>query len=280
MKKLSFSLIAIVAMLVVGCGPKVPEQTIKNLKAAFDGESTASAKYEIYAQKACQDSMYNVAKLFHAASVAEGIHADNLKKVLIKLGSTDTVANIGTIEPKSTLENIQDAINGEKYEVDTMYPEFIAVAEKENCVEAITVYRWALDTEAKHHAFYTAALEKAATDEASLPSIYFVCPKCGNTFTDLDIEDPCSFCQTARAAYINTTPKCEVAAACCEVKKCSPDCAVANCPKCAELNKACCQAQKCSPDCKDANCAKCAEMKKACADKKAGCEKQTAVAKK
>lgn len=263
MKKLSLSLIAVMAMFIIGCGSSTPEQTIKNLKAAFDGESTASAKYEIYAQKACQDSMYNVAKLFKAASIAEGIHAENLKKVLIELGSTDTVANIGVIEPKSTLENIQDAINGEKYEVDTMYPEFITVAEKENCNKAVVVYRWALDTEAKHHAFYTAALEKAATDEASLPSVYFVCPKCGNTFTDTEIEDPCSFCMTARAAYIDCTPKCDASkTACCEAKKCNPDCKDANCVKCAEMNKACAD-----------SIAKCGKEGK-CADKKEGCCKK------
>ena len=76
MKK-SFFLIAIIAIFgLIGCQTK-PTKTIENLKAAIKGETTASAKYKAFAEKARTEGLDTVAKLFDAASQAEGIHAAN-----------------------------------------------------------------------------------------------------------------------------------------------------------------------------------------------------------
>ena len=71
--------------LISGCTSK-PVKTIENLKAAYNGESTASAKYAAFAEKAKSEGFDTVAVMFLATSKAEAIHAGNHLKVLEKLG--------------------------------------------------------------------------------------------------------------------------------------------------------------------------------------------------
>ena len=111
-------------------------KTIENLKAAITGESTASATYAAYAAKAAQEGQPLIQKLFEAASKAESVHAANHNKVLEKLGATmepiDIQIHVGT-----TAENLKAAIAGETHEFESMYPEFIAVAEEEGQKAAV-----------------------------------------------------------------------------------------------------------------------------------------------
>jgi len=63
--------------------------------------------------------------------------------------------------------------------------------------------RWALDTEKNHLILYNKALEALKTGKVgSLSKLYWVCPKCGNTF---DVKKPakeCPLCGTASSKYI------------------------------------------------------------------------------
>ncbi len=183
------------------CSSPKPVKTIENLKAAFAGESTASAKYAAYAQKAKEDSLPAVAVLFEAASKAESIHAANHAKVLEKLGvKTDPVNPVFKV--KSTKENLQDAMKGEGYEVTTMYPEFINTAKEEKCTDAVTSFTWAIDTEKKHEGFYQSTLATVdAGNVTALPANYFVCPKCGNTYDAASVKPECEFCQTKQDQF-------------------------------------------------------------------------------
>ena len=63
-----------------------PDKTIVNLKDAFKGETTASAKYAAYAEQAKKEGFLSIATMFEATSKAEAIHAENHKKVLVTLG--------------------------------------------------------------------------------------------------------------------------------------------------------------------------------------------------
>ncbi|MFX0035524.1 MAG: ferritin family protein [Candidatus Hermodarchaeota archaeon] len=50
---------------------------IQNLKEAIIGESNAKRKYELYAEKAREENLLEVAHLFKAIAVAEAIHIKN-----------------------------------------------------------------------------------------------------------------------------------------------------------------------------------------------------------
>jgi rubrerythrin len=198
--KLIMSLFA--AGLLFGCTPK-PVKTVENLKAAYNGESTASAKYAAFAEKAKAEGFDTVAVMFLATSKAESIHAANHLKVLVKLGVQVDGPQIGTFNVMSTAENLADAIKGETYEVESMYPDFIAAAEKEKVKDAIKSFTWAIDTEKKHDAFYKKALEALNSgSENGLPLSWMVCPVCGNTYDLASTPEKCDFCMTGKEKFI------------------------------------------------------------------------------
>ncbi len=96
-------------------------KTYDNLKAAFAGESQANRMYTAWARKADQEGYPEVANLFRAIAEGETAHA---------LGHMQYLGMI-----KSTLGNLQMAIDGELYETRTMYPEFARVARDEGFPE-------------------------------------------------------------------------------------------------------------------------------------------------
>ena len=205
MKNVYFIILFIASTaIIISCnnsGTKKAEKTIENLKAGITGETTASAKYLAFAEKAKQEGHESVSKLFLAASKAESIHAANHTKVLESLGvKMDSIKP--EFEVKTTTENLKAAIEGETQEVNVMYPEFIKNAELEGVSDAVISYTWAIDTEKKHRDFYTSALEKLnKNDLKSLASEYFVCLKCGNTFEMSNSPEKCDFCLTPKEKF-------------------------------------------------------------------------------
>ena len=202
MKKTIFIILA----LVIGAGLKLvaggADKTIENLKAAFKGETTASAKYAAFAEQAKKEGLLQIATMFEATSRAEQIHATNHQTVLEKLGrKTEPVKPEFTV--KTTKENLEDAIKGETYELTTMYPGFIAASTAENVLGATKSFRWAMDTEKKHQVMYQTALTALnAKKTDTLSKIYWVCPKCGNTYAVAKPESSCSFCSTKSDKFI------------------------------------------------------------------------------
>lgn len=156
--------------------------TIQNMKDAFIGETTAHAKYAAFSKKAQEEGFSEIAMLFKAASGAELIHANNHKVVLQRMGE-----QIPSITPKfsvgTTMENLKNAIEGESYEFNTMYPNFIKDANAAGNYMAQISLTYAYKVEQKHRDFYKTAL-KALEDGnvKSLPSVYYLCPTCGNTY--------------------------------------------------------------------------------------------------
>lgn len=202
--KTPVKLLLILGVIGIACGcSNKPVKTIENLKYAYNGESTASAKYAAFAVKAKAEGFDTVSVMFMATSKAEAIHAENHRKVLEKLGEEVTGPQIATFEVLSTAENIADAGKGESGEIDTMYPGFIATAKTEKCPDAVKSFTWALDTEKKHKVFYKTALEALnAGGEKSLPAQWFVCPSCGNTYDVSTVTSSCDFCMTSKEKFI------------------------------------------------------------------------------
>ncbi|MBK7562087.1 MAG: rubrerythrin family protein [Chitinophagaceae bacterium] len=152
------------------------------MQAAFKGETTASTKYAAYSKKAEQEGYHEIALLFKAASTAENIHANNHKAVLQESG-----VSVPVIKPeftvKSTQENLEDAIKGESYEVSTMYPEFLKTANEAGNQIALISLNYAYKTEKKHKVMYENALVALQNNNVkSLPSVFYVCATCGNTY--------------------------------------------------------------------------------------------------
>lgn len=173
------------------------ENSLANLKTAFNGESNARARYLAFAAKADEEGYAQAASLFRAAARAEQIHAANHAAVITKMGGK-AEAKIEAPEVKSTRENLQVAIAGEIYERDIMYPQFIAVAEQEKNSAALRTFRYALKAEAEHAQLFTEALENLQNMRTK--SYYFVCPVCGYTVKQLNFMQ-CVVCLCAKEKF-------------------------------------------------------------------------------
>ena len=161
-------------------------KTEENLEEGFSGESQARNRYTFFAEKAEEEGKPGVARLFRAAALAEKFHAQNHFRALGNL--------------KSTEENLQTAIDGENYEHENMYPDFIDKAKEENAGQALSSFKYAKKVEEKHENFYRKALEAVKEGKDLEVEEWYVCPVCGNTMSG-DIPEKCPICSTPKEKF-------------------------------------------------------------------------------
>ncbi len=155
----------------------------KNLQDAFAGESQANRKYLAFSKKAEEEGLKQVAKLFRAAAAAETIHAHN------------HLRGLGAV--KSTRDNLLDAINGESYEFQQMYPRMIEDAQAEGNSRALQSFNYANAVEKVHAALYQNALDNLGSND---DNDYYVCSVCGYT-SEGGALDECPVCKSKRPAF-------------------------------------------------------------------------------
>jgi len=156
------------------------EMTEKTSNEAFAGESKAHMKYMIFAEIAEKNGFPNLARMFHAIAYAEQVHATNHAR------------NIGLV--KETPENIQSCIDGEDFEVEEMYPAYLAIAELQKEKGAQRAHHYALEAEKIHRTMYREAKEMAEKGvDIEMSSIY-ICPVCGYTHYKGELPDHCPVC--------------------------------------------------------------------------------------
>ena len=158
-------------------------KTEKNLQDAFAGESQANRKYLAFAKKAEAEGFKQIAMLFRAAAEAETVHAHNHLRELSGI--------------KSTKENLEEAINGESYEFQKMYPQMIKDAEAEGIKGALRSFNFANEVEKIHAEFYKKALENIGKN---LVVDYYVCQVCGNTVEN-EPPDECPVCGAKKKMF-------------------------------------------------------------------------------
>ncbi len=155
------------------------KMTKANLEAAFAGESQAHMRYLAFADKAEEDGLANVARLFRAIALAERVHATNHLKALGGIGVS--------------ADNLQEAMNGETFEVEDMYPAYKAVADIQEEKQAFRFMDWALKAEEVHAGMYEKAREAVlAGNDAEVGEVY-VCDICGWTVEGAP-PDRCPIC--------------------------------------------------------------------------------------
>jgi rubrerythrin len=178
--------------------------TFENLSAAFEGESNAHARYTAFAAKADEEELHGVASLFRAAARSEQIHAANHAHVINQWGLR-AECEIPDPVVKGTLENLKTALNGEKYEIDTMYPEFLGEARERKNLAAIRTFTGALEAEKTHARLFSEAIALLAAGKRDSRSgswvgearEFYVCPVCGYTSETEEEHERCPVCNCA-----------------------------------------------------------------------------------
>jgi len=162
------------------------EMTRSNLGAAFAGESQAHMKYLIFAELAEQEGLANVARLFRAASFSEQMHATNHLRAL---GGAS-----------KTIENLKVAFGGETFEIEEMYPAYMAVAEAQDEGKAKRTMSHAMEAEKTHAALYAKASEAVAAGKDVALAATFVCDVCGYT-VEGEAPERCPLCGATHSHF-------------------------------------------------------------------------------
>jgi len=162
------------------------KKTEENLKNAFAGESQAHMKYLAFAKQAEKENLSNIARLFNANSFAEQIHAVNHLRTFNGINKTE--------------ENLKVAIEGETFEVEEMYPEYISVAQEEQEKGAETMTKWALEAEKVHAQLYKKAKESISQGQDMDYSPIHVCQICGFTIEG-EAPDLCPICGSPKEKF-------------------------------------------------------------------------------
>ena len=136
-----------------------PSVTIKNLEAAFAGESMAHIKYRYFAKLARAAGDEATARTFEETADQEVMHA---------FGHLDLLYPADRMSPARCLEM---AIEGETYEYTEMYPSFRHAAEAEGNAAAVKEIDEQIAESKEHAARFAATLAKAAKRFAALARV-------------------------------------------------------------------------------------------------------------
>lgn len=170
---------------------------IENLQSAFEGESNAHARYLEFARKADEEAWHGFASLFRAAARAEQIHSANYARILRQLAD-EAVCVVYPIEIQSTVENLRNALAGERFEVETQYPEFLEQARSCRDVAATRSFMWSHEAEKSHARMFSEALENVESGGANswqrAQCEFCVCPGCGLMRHAEDELEHCRVC--------------------------------------------------------------------------------------
>ncbi|MFC2101881.1 ferritin family protein [Bacteroidota bacterium] len=177
-------------------------KTSANLTEAYRFESGNSTLFAAYAADADKQGLPKVATFFRAIAKTASIHATNFEKVLSKMGTTVEPSNPAIIVKTPKL-NIEDALREVRIEAGVKYQEYLDQATADGEKVAAKALRWAKETEQQSlQLFVNVSGALAQENTSTLPSYYWVCPKCGNLYDVPKPEKECSFCSTEREKFL------------------------------------------------------------------------------
>lgn len=162
--------------------------TAVNLMKAFAGESMARNKYEFFAEVAGKEGFHRIARFFQEAADNEKYHATAEFKAYNRL--------VKGVDLDTTRNNLQYAADGEKYEHETMYPNFSAIARDEGLKEIARMLTAIGKVEVEHEAEYL-ALKKVLEEEgffAAEEEEEWVCEVCGHVHRGKKAPGKCPLC--------------------------------------------------------------------------------------
>ena len=138
---------------------KTDSVTIKNLEAAFAGESMANRKYLFFAKRCRAMGFDEVAEVFENTAEQETLHA---------FGHLDLLYPSSELTVERMLEL---AVEGETYEYTEMYPQFRHLAMQEGNDAAVREMDEQIAESKEHAEMFQAVLEKAAKRFAALAKV-------------------------------------------------------------------------------------------------------------
>lgn len=178
------------------------EETQKNLRRAFAGESMARNKYFQFGLKAKKEGYRSIERIFKETEDNERAHAERLQELMENKPEVDLTGY--TVPPVGdTKTNLQEAIAGEHYETTKMYPEFYETALKEGEKEIAKTFKEIGEVEEQHRDRYKALLKNLETGRMFKREepIKWKCLNCGYIHEGKSAPKVCPACNHPQAFY-------------------------------------------------------------------------------
>ncbi|RXK01200.1 rubrerythrin family protein [Arcobacter sp. CECT 8986] len=176
------------------CGEKMEmiteNLTAVNLMKAFAGESMARNKYEYYAKVAQKEGYRDIAEHFQRAANNEKKHAN------LELRAYNEM--LKGKELGDTVENLIDAIAGESYENETMYPDFAKIAKDDGNRKISKMLELIGQIEIEHENMYKSLLERLQSGkeyESEDEEEEWICEVCGHVHRGKKPPKACPVCK-------------------------------------------------------------------------------------
>ena len=164
-------------------------KTKENLMTAFTGESMARNKYAYYAEMARKEGYRYIAKILDEISENEKYHA--LEELKLLYGE------------RNTIQNLKEAIEGERYESEEMYPKFAQEAEVEGQRQAEVLFAQISKIEKEHRARFAKLLSmvESGTVFKRQEPIKWKCSICGYVYEGHEPPNRCPYCKRPKEYY-------------------------------------------------------------------------------
>lgn len=164
-------------------------KTEDNIMAAFSGESKARNRYIYYAEVARREGYHYVAKILEETAENEKYHA--LEELRLLVGK------------RTTVENLKEAIEGERFESEEMYPQFAREAEVEGHRQAEILFTQISKIEKEHKARFKKLLTMVETGTVYKREqpIKWKCSICGYIHEGLEPPNRCPYCKSMKEYY-------------------------------------------------------------------------------
>jgi len=177
-------------------------QTEKNLLKSFAGESQARTRYYMFAQKAREEGLEQIAGFFDETAMNEREHAKRFFSFLeggdVEITATYPAGKVGT-----TAENLKAAAMGENEEHTDLYPSFAKTAGEEGFKEIASAFKMIAGVEQEHEKRYLKllqALEQGVVFEKD-GDVIWKCRNCGYIHIAAKAPAKCPTCLYPKAYF-------------------------------------------------------------------------------
>jgi rubrerythrin len=162
---------------------KLKDRTAHNVHTAFVEEAKAHERLLMFAKKAEEEELPQIAHLFRAVAAAEGIHSRRHFAMLESVADTQT-----NLERSFQSENTVNGIH---------YPAMVREAEEEGEAAVSVVFSQIRDVEAFHANLYKRALNNLIAQRSTA---YYVCTVCGYV-AEREPPENCPVCNAPKSSF-------------------------------------------------------------------------------
>ena len=161
------------------------ERIRKAIHEAYTGESKASLRLKVFAEKAQAEGYPQLAKLFRVVSFSEELHGKRALRLLREI--------------KSTEENLAESFESETRVAGVAYDQFIRYAEEAGDRAASLYFSQSRDVEEVHAKLYKEAMDHVLEERQTT---YYVCDLCGYV-SDGVLPEKCPVCGAGKERFVS-----------------------------------------------------------------------------